>query len=83
MPGTLRGRHPDAVALMRYLKDQERYDPVLDGLVRVQVRQDLLRQDREFGRPLMEKLTTGKIAELISPDYRTLTTTAPSSGGWK
>ena len=33
LPAALRGRHPDAVALMRYLNDQDRYDPVLDGLV--------------------------------------------------
>ena len=33
LPTALRGRHPDAVALMRYLNDQDRYDPVLDGLV--------------------------------------------------
>jgi hypothetical protein len=33
LPSAPRGRHPDAVALMRYLQEQDLYDPVLDGLV--------------------------------------------------
>jgi len=70
LPAALRGRHPDAVALMRYLKDQGRYDPVLDGLVSA-FKYDKTYFDKIVSSvgPLMEKLTTGKIAELISPDY--------------
>ena len=70
LPAALRGRHPDAVALMRYLKDQNRYDPVLDGLVSA-FKYDKTYFDKIVSSvgPLMEKLTTGKIAELISPDY--------------
>jgi len=70
LPAALRGRHPDAVALMRYLKDQDRYDPVLDGLVSA-FKYDKTYFDKIVSSvgPLMEKLTTGKIAELISPDY--------------
>ena len=70
LPAALRGRHPDAVALMRYLKEQDRYDPVLDGLVSA-FKYDKTYFDKIVSSvgPLMEKLTTGKIAELISPDY--------------
>ncbi|MCP3878673.1 MAG: conjugative coupling factor TraD, PFGI-1 class, partial [Sulfitobacter sp.] len=66
----LRGRHPHAVALMRYLQEQDLYDPVLDGLVSA-FKYDKTYFDKIVSSvgPLMEKLTTGKIAELISPDY--------------
>lgn len=71
LPPSLRGRSVRAVALMLYLHDeQDLYDPVLDGLV------SAFRYDRTYFDkivssvgPLMEKLTTGRIAELISPDY--------------
>ena len=70
LPAALRGRHPDAVALMRYLQEQDLYDPVLDGLVSA-FKYDKTYFDKIVSSvgPLMEKLTTGKIAELISPDY--------------
>ena len=70
LPAALRGRSARAVALMRYLHGQDLYDPVLEGLV------SAFKYDRTYFDkivssvgPLMEKLTTGKIAELISPDY--------------
>ncbi|MCP4870612.1 MAG: conjugative coupling factor TraD, PFGI-1 class, partial [Proteobacteria bacterium] len=70
LPAALRGRHPHAVALMRYLQEQDLYDPVLDGLVSA-FKYDKTYFDKIVSSvgPLMEKLTTGKIAELISPDY--------------
>ena len=70
LPAALRGRHPDAVALMSYLQEQDLYDPVLDGLVSA-FKYDKTYFDKIVSSvgPLMEKLTTGKIAELISPDY--------------
>ncbi len=70
LPAALRGRNPDAVALMRYLQDQDLYDPVLDGLVSA-FKYDKTYFDKIVSSvgPLMEKLTTGQIAELISPDY--------------
>ena len=56
--------------MMRYLQTQDLYDPVLDGLV------SAFKYDKTYfdkivssGGPLMEKLTTGKLAELISPNY--------------
>jgi conjugative coupling factor TraD (TOL family) len=70
LPAALRGRHPEAIALMRYLQEQDLYDPVLDGLVSA-FKYDKTYFDKIVSSvgPLMEKLTTGKIAELISPDY--------------
>jgi len=70
LPSALRGRHPEAIALMRYLQDQDVYDPVLEGLVSA-FKYDKTYFDKIVSSvgPLMEKLTTGKVAELISPDY--------------
>jgi conjugative coupling factor TraD (TOL family) len=66
----LKGRDRDAIALMRYLQSQDLYDPVLDGLLSA-FKYDKTYFDKIVSSvgPLMEKLTTGKIAELISPDY--------------
>ena len=67
---SLRGRNMEAIALMRHLQEQDLYDPVLDGLVSA-FKYDKTYFDKIVSSvgPLMEKLTTGKIAELISPDY--------------
>ncbi len=70
LSAALRGRDRDAIALMRYLQAQDLYDPVLDGLVSA-FKYDKTYFDKIVSSvgPLMEKLTTGRIAELISPDY--------------
>ena len=70
LAAALRGRDRDAIALMRYLQAQDLYDPVLDGLVSA-FKYDKTYFDKIVSSvgPLMEKLTTGKIAELISPNY--------------
>jgi len=70
LPAALRGRNRDAIALMRHLQAQDLYDPVLDGLVSA-FKYDKTYFDKIVSSvgPLMEKLTTGNIAELISPDY--------------
>ena len=70
LPAALRGRSKDAIALMRHLQAQDLYDPVLDGLVSA-FKYDKTYFDKIVSSvgPLMEKLTTGNIAELISPDY--------------
>lgn len=70
LPSSLRGRNDEAIALMRYLQELDLYDPVLDGLVSA-FKYDKTYFDKIVSSvgPLMEKLTTGKIAELISPDY--------------
>lgn len=70
LPAALRGRNREAIALMRHLQAQDLYDPVLDGLVSA-FKYDKTYFDKIVSSvgPLMEKLTTGNIAELISPDY--------------
>ncbi|MCP4041874.1 MAG: conjugative coupling factor TraD, PFGI-1 class, partial [Gammaproteobacteria bacterium] len=70
LPMALRGRNRDAIALMRHLQAQDLYDPVLDGLVSA-FKYDKTYFDKIVSSvgPLMEKLTTGNIADLISPNY--------------
>lgn len=66
---TEQGRESKAIALARYIKQLDVFDPVLDGLI------SAFKFEREYFmkitaavKPLLEKLTTGKIAEVISPD---------------
>ena len=70
LPTALRGRNTEAIALMRHLQAQDLYDPVLDGLLSA-FKYDKTYFDKIVSSvgPLMEKLTTGNIAELISPNY--------------
>ncbi len=70
LSSALKGRDRDAIAMMRYLQTQDLYDPVLDGLVSA-FKYDKTYFDKIVSSvgPLMEKLTTGKLAELISPNY--------------
>ncbi|MFC1387791.1 MAG: type IV conjugative transfer system coupling protein TraD [gamma proteobacterium symbiont of Clathrolucina costata] len=78
LPAALRGRSKEAIALMRHLQAQDLYDPVLDGLVSA-FKYDKTYFDKIVSSvgPLMEKLTTGNIAELISPDYLDQNDTRP------
>ena len=61
------------VALDMYLTQKRISDPVMDGL-RSAVRYDKTYFDKIVASllPLQEKLTTGRIAELLSPDYMDL-----------
>ncbi len=61
------------VALDMYLIQQRISDPVMEGL-RSAVRYDKTYFDKIVASllPLLEKLTTGRIAELLSPDYMDL-----------
>ena len=70
LPRNLQGRDKRAVALMLYAKEQGLFDPVADGL-RSAFEYDKTYFDKIVASllPLMEKLTTGKTAELIAPDY--------------
>ncbi|MCP5135398.1 MAG: type IV conjugative transfer system coupling protein TraD [Gammaproteobacteria bacterium] len=69
-PRELQGRANGTVALLMYIQRQEIYDPVLDGLITA-VRYDRTYFDKIVSSlgPLLEKLTTGRIGELISPNY--------------
>lgn len=70
LPFALKGRRHEVIATMEFVRQREIYDPVLDGLVSA-VKYDRTYFDKIVSSvgPLLEKLTTGKVAELISPDY--------------
>ena len=70
LPAALRGRDIEAIALYRYLQAQDLYDAVLEGLISA-IKYDRTYFDKIVSSvgPLMEKLTTGKVAALIAPDY--------------
>lgn len=66
---TEQGREIRAIALARYIKQLDMFDPVMEGLI------SAFRFEREYFqkitaavKPLLEKLTTGKVAEILSPD---------------
>ncbi len=67
------GRSLQAIAMVTYIREAQLHDPVGDALI------SILSNDRTYFEklvsslyPLLEKLTTGKVAELISPDYSNL-----------
>lgn len=71
LPRTEQGKNPDAVALVRYLKANEKYDHILEGLI------SAFSYDREYFqkitvavKPFLEKLTTGNIAAILAPDTK-------------
>jgi conjugal transfer pilus assembly protein TraD len=70
LPFALKGRSRQVVALVQFIKEQNLYDPVADGL-RSAFEYDKTYFDKIVASllPLLEKLITGKTAELISPDY--------------
>ncbi|MGA7181231.1 MAG: type IV conjugative transfer system coupling protein TraD [Thiobacillaceae bacterium] len=64
------GRSLKAIAMLAYLREHDLHDGVGDALI------SIMSNDRTYFEklvsslyPLLEKLTTGKMAELISPDY--------------
>ncbi|CAB5670848.1 Type IV secretory pathway, VirD4 components [Delftia tsuruhatensis] len=73
MPRNMLGREKRVVALEQYLSQARNYDPVLDGL-RSAVRYDRTYFDKIVASllPLLEKLTSGKIAQLLAPTYTDL-----------
>ncbi len=70
LPFALKGRSYEAIGLVRYAKENGFYDPVADGL-RSAFEYDKTYFDKIVASllPLMEKLISGKVADLISPDY--------------
>ncbi|MGV8399262.1 type IV conjugative transfer system coupling protein TraD [Pseudomonas aeruginosa] len=73
IPRHMVGREKRVVALEQYLSQVRVYDPVLDGL-RSAVRYDRTYFDKIVASllPLLEKLTTGKTAQLLAPNYSDL-----------
>lgn len=78
IPRNMIGREKRVVALEQYLSQARNYDPVLDGL-RSAVRYDKTYFDKIVASllPLLEKLTSGKIAQLLAPNYSDLTDSRP------
>lgn len=70
IPRQFQGRDKRVVAIEQYLQQVKVVDAVLEGL-RSAVRYDKTYFDKIVASllPLLEKLTTGRIAELLSPDY--------------
>jgi len=70
VPREMMSRDHSVVALLRYCKDKELYDSVAASLART-YEYDCGCFDKLVSSllPLMEKLTTGQCAELLSPDY--------------
>jgi len=70
LPIALRDRGHHSIAIVRYIKQHDLYDPVADGL-RSAYEYDKTYFDKIVASllPLLEKLTTGKVSELLSPDY--------------
>ncbi|MFZ1827644.1 MAG: conjugative transfer system coupling protein TraD [Candidatus Competibacteraceae bacterium] len=73
LPGHLKNRDPRAVHLVQFYKAHDLYDPVADGLRRA------FEYDKTFFdkisvavQPLLEKLLSGRVGELINPDYADL-----------
>lgn len=77
-PRHMLGREKRVVAIEQYLAAKRVYDPVLDGL-RSAVRYDRTYFDKIVASllPLLEKLTTGKTAQLLAPDYSDLSDPRP------
>lgn len=75
----MKGRNEMVVAVEQYIRDEKIFDPVLDGLCSA-VRYDKTYFDKIVASllPLLEKLTSGKVSELLSPDYSNIQDTRPT-----
>ncbi|WP_349571124.1 type IV conjugative transfer system coupling protein TraD [Azotobacter salinestris] len=78
IPFNMKGRQKRVIAIDQYLSQTRVADPVMDGL-RSAVRYDKTYFDKIVASllPLLEKLTTGRMAELISPDYTDMSDPRP------
>ncbi|MQT88083.1 conjugative coupling factor TraD, PFGI-1 class [Pseudomonas nabeulensis] len=78
IPRNMIGREKRVIALEQYLSQARNYDPVLDGL-RSAVRYDKTYFDKIVASllPLLEKLTSGKVAQLLAPNYSDLNDPRP------
>ncbi|MBS0417977.1 MAG: type IV conjugative transfer system coupling protein TraD [Proteobacteria bacterium] len=78
IPRHMLGREKRVVAIEQYLSQARVYDPVLDGL-RSAVRYDRTYFDKIVASllPLLEKLTTGRVAQLLAPNYSDLNDPRP------
>lgn len=77
-PRHMQGRDHRVVAIEQYLTQVPLFDPVLEGL-RSAVRYERTFFDKIVASllPLLEKLTSGRIAQLLAPDYADLNDPRP------
>ncbi len=70
VPAPMKSRDRHAIALLTYAKDHGLFDAVADGL-RSAIEYDKTYFDKLTASllPLMEKLTSGPVGKLLSPDY--------------
>lgn len=73
LPFNMKGREKRVIAIDQYITLTKTYDTVLDGL-RSAIRYDKTYFDKIVASllPLLEKLTSGKTAELLAPNYSDL-----------
>jgi conjugative coupling factor TraD (TOL family) len=78
IPRHMVGREKRVVAIEQYVSQAHIYDPILDGL-RSAVRYDRTYFDKIVASllPLLEKLTTGNISQLLAPNYSDLSDPRP------
>lgn len=70
IPREIKARSPQTQALYVYVRESGLKDPIASSLLKV-IEYDRSYYDRLIASlyPLLEKLTTGKVGELLSPDY--------------
>ena len=78
VPMAMRSRGRHAIALLTYVKDHGLFDAVADGL-RSAIEYDKTYFDKLTASllPLMEKLTSGPVGKLLSPDYEDMNDPRP------
>lgn len=74
----MKGRDPMVIVVEQYIRETKEFEPILDGLCSA-VRYDKTYFDKIVASllPLLEKLTTGKVSELLSPNYSDITDPRP------
>ncbi|MGZ8219821.1 type IV conjugative transfer system coupling protein TraD [Methylomagnum sp.] len=78
LPMALRGRPREVVAMIQFIEEKRLFDPVADGLLSA-TKYDKTYFDKITASllPMMEKLITGQVGGLISPDYEDTADTRP------
>ena len=78
IPHSMKGRAKEVVALIQFIRESGLSDGVVDGLISA-INYDRTYFDKITASllPLMEKLISGRIGELISPDYEDMNDTRP------
>jgi conjugative coupling factor TraD (TOL family) len=69
-PHALKDRTRDSIAILQYVRETQLHDDVLEALASV-FKYDRTYFDKTVSSlgPLLEKLTSGKVADLLSPNY--------------